>query len=300
MTYALGIDIGGTNVKAVRVSPAGETLEKYSFPTEDGAQPGFIAAVPAFVKEQEQQHGPAMAIGVSSPGLASRDQRTITWMMGRMQAVMGLDWTDHLRRDALVPVLNDAQAALLGEVWLGAARGARDAVLLTLGTGVGGAILCDGHLLRGHIGRAGHLGHLTVHLDVERDIVNSPGSIELFIGDATIEARTGGRFSSTRDLVDAAVKGDTQAQQVWDRSIKALAAALTSIVNAVDPATVILGGGMIAAGDALLAPLAKYMDQFEWRPTGRGVEVVLATLGDHAGAYGCAYEALRLAGAIKS
>jgi glucokinase len=298
MTYALGIDIGGTNVKAVRVAPDGTLLEQHSFPTQDGAQPGFITAVPEFVKQEEAKHGPAAAIGISSPGLAARDQRSIVWMMGRMQAVMGLDWTKHLGRTDLVPVLNDAKAALLGEVWLGAARGATDAVLLTLGTGVGGAIICDGKLLHGHLGRAGHLGHMTVQLDGEPDIVNTPGSIELFVGDSTIDQRTGGRFPSTKDLVDAAVKADAQAHQVWDRSMKALAAAIVSIANAVDPETVILGGGIIAAGDALLAPLHKYLDQFEWRPTGEKLKIVFAALGDHAGAYGCAYEALKQNGKL--
>ena len=292
MNYALGIDIGGTNVKAIRVTPEGETLEKFSFPTKDGAKPGFITAVPEFVKSEEAKHGQALAVGVSSPGLAAKDYRTIINMTGRMEAVVGHDWGKALGRTDLVPVLNDAHAALMGEVWLGAARGAIDAVLLTLGTGVGGAILSEGKLLRGHLGRGGHLGHITVDLDGEPDIVNTPGSIELFIGEASLASRTT-KFKSTRDLVDAAVKGDKDAERLWDRSMKALAAHIVSVCNAVDPEVVILGGGMIAAGDALFAPLKKYMDKFEWRPTNTPQRMVAATLGDYSGAYGCAYMALK-------
>src|SRR5206468_1632362 len=104
-------------------------------------------------------------IGLCAPGLAARDERSIAWMQGRMAAIQRVDWTALLASPTPVPVLNDAHAALVGEAWLGAARGARDVVLLTLGTGIGGAILADGKLLRGHIGRAGHLGHVTVNAD---------------------------------------------------------------------------------------------------------------------------------------
>jgi glucokinase len=298
MNYALGIDIGGTNVKAVRVSADGQTLEKYSFPTKDGGQPGFITAVPEFVKTEEAKHGKALSVGVSSPGLAAKDYRTIINMEGRMKAVVGHDWGKALGRTDLVPVLNDAHAALMGEVWLGAAKGAQDAVLLTLGTGVGGAILSEGRLLRGHLGRGGHLGHMSLDIDGPLDIVNTPGSIELMIGEAALSSRTG-KYPTTRDLVDAAKAGDKEAEALWDRSIKALAAHIVSVCNAVDPETVIIGGGMIGAGDALFKPLQKYMDQFEWRPIpGVKQKVVVATLGDYSGAYGCAYMALKQNGQI--
>lgn len=288
---ALGIDIGGTNVKCVVVTGEGELVESRNFPTGD-ATDAWKQTVLRAVDELEQAHGAALGIGISSPGLASRDGRTIQWMMGRMSGVMGFDWTAHLRRDRLVPVMNDAHAALLGESWIGAARGCDNVVMLTLGTGVGGAILCDGRILMGHLGRAGHLGHLSLDPAGPLDIVNTPGSLEDAFGDHTIGRRSEGRFASTADLVRAASGGDTFARDVWLRSVRALAAGITSIINAVDPELILLGGGVSKAGDDLLGPLQRELDRVEWRPTGTKVRLAFATLGDLAGAYGAARNAL--------
>src|SRR5262249_34524652 len=126
---------------------------------------------------------PAARIGVAAPGIAAPDGRAIWWMQGRVAEVQGFDWTAHLRRGAHVPVLNDAQAALLGEAWRGAATGLSNVVMLTLGTGVGGSAIVDGQLLRGHLGRAGHLGHICLDVNGERDIFNTPGSLEQAIGE---------------------------------------------------------------------------------------------------------------------
>jgi glucokinase len=182
-------------------------------------------------------------------------------MQGRLQGLEGLNWTDFLQAPHSVPVLNDAHAALLGEAWKGAAVGYRDAVLLTLGTGVGGAILADGRLYKGHIGRAGHLGHICLNPDGPPDIVGTPGSLEQMIGNCTLPARSGGRFTLTRQLVDAHLAGDAQATEIWLRSIFNLAAGITSIINAIDPEVIILGGGIAQAGPALFDPLKHFMER---------------------------------------
>ena len=106
-------------------------------------------------------HDPAV-YGLAAPGIANPDGRSIWWMQGRRDEMQGLDWSSHLETASAVRVLNDAQAALLGEVWQGAARGCRNVLLLTLGTGVGGAAIVDGRLIRGHLGRAGHFGHVSL------------------------------------------------------------------------------------------------------------------------------------------
>lgn len=193
----------------------------------------------------------------------------------------------------IVPVINDGHAALHAEMWLGAGRGCRDLVMLTLGTGVGGAVLVDGRVLIGSTGRGGHLGHMTVNAAGDKDIVNTPGSLEDAIGNCTVARRTGGRFTSTEALLAAHRQGDPAATEAWHASIAALAAALASIINAVDPSRVILGGGITAsAGEALFAPLRAHMHEFEWRPDGEPVEIVTAQLGDEAGAIGAAKLAL--------
>lgn len=286
----VGIDIGGTNLKAVAVGRDGRELARHTAPTGD-ADDAYKQTVPQLLQRLEREHGEAERIGISSPGLADRSGRSIAWMMGRMAGVMGLDWTVHLGRATPVRVLNDAHAALLGEVWRGAARGKTNVVMLTLGTGVGGAILCDGRLLRGHLGRAGHLGHLSLDPDGTLDIVNTPGSLEDTIGDCTVAARSGGAYRSTRELV-AALDRDERARQVWGRSIRALAAAMVSIANAVDPEVFVLGGGIVAAGEKLLTPLQAELDRFEWRPTGQNLQLAPAMLGDFAGAFGAASHAL--------
>ena len=241
----------------------------------------------------EPERGTA-SIGIAAPGLVAPDGRSVAWMEGRLAGLTGLDWTKQLGRNRIVPVLNDAHAALLGEVSQGASRDARNAVLLTLGTGVGGAILCDGHLLRGHLGRAGHLGHISLDPEGLPDIVNTPGSIEDAIGDHTVHRRSGGRFNSTEALVAAHVEGDDLATKVWLRSVKHLSAAIASIINAVDPEVLILGGGIARAGPALFDPLRRFLDDFEWRPNGHRVRVIPAALGERAGAIGAALNAMQL------
>ena len=290
--YALGIDVGATNVKAVAVTPPGYILRQARFATRDSDAAPWAGAVREYIREHEAEHGTARWLGIACPGLAARDRRSIAWMRGRMAAVQGLDWTDHLGRKQLVPVLNDAHAALLGETWIGAGRGVENAVLLTLGTGVGGAVLCDGKLLQGAIGRAGHLGHLSLNPDGPVDIANTPGSLEDAIGDCTILSRSEGRFESSAELVQAVRAGDQHATQVWLKSIKALAAAIASIINCVDPEVVILAGGVARAGKYLFDPLEEQLEKFEWRPLGGRVRVMPAVLGDVAGALGTARNAM--------
>src|SRR4051812_43311394 len=121
-SYALGIDIGVTNVKSVRVSPAGEVLSHRSIETL-AESPDWPARIQSLVAETEAEHGPAAAVGIAAPGLAAPDGSCIAWMQGRLDAVQVLNWTTFLHRTLPVPVVNDAQAALLGEAWIGAARG---------------------------------------------------------------------------------------------------------------------------------------------------------------------------------
>ena len=289
--YAAGIDLGGTRLKFAAVSDAGDVLLRTTVPTGE-TRGDWIAAAGAEIAGAEAELGPATAVGVASPGLAARNQRTIAWMQGRMAAVQDLDWTEALGSRKFVPVMNDAHAALLGETWCGAARNCANALLLTLGTGVGGAAMVDGQLLRGHIGRAGHLGHISLDACGELDITGTPGSLEDAIGECTILARSSGRFASTEELLIAGANGDAHAREVWVSSVNALAAGLTSLINVLDPETILLGGGISNAGSALIEPLARRLNETEWRPTGGRVNLVFAALGDWAGAIGAARNGL--------
>ncbi len=292
--YAIGIDAGGTNIKAVAVTVEGGLLYQSRQPTAEN-ETGWAERIRDAITDIEQNQGsPAGYVGLAAPGLVAADGRSIAWMQGRMEALQHLDWTRFLNAPRVVPVLNDAQAALLGEVWKGAAAGHQNVVLLTLGTGVGGGAMVDGRLLRGHIGRAGHLGHISLDPAGALDITSTPGSLENAIGDCTIRARSEGAYASTMDLVSDYRTGSAEAARIWLRSVQALAAGIASLVNVLDPETVILGGGIVKAGDALLVPLREFLDRFEWRPTGSAVRIVTASLGEMAGAWGAAANALHI------
>ncbi|MGD0744112.1 MAG: ROK family protein [Verrucomicrobiota bacterium] len=293
MKYALGIDIGGTNIKALAVTPAGRVLAEITAPTGDTGNRNWIANVKMAGEQMCQSlHAAPAWIGVAAPGLAAKDQRSISYMPGRLAGLEGLNWQKTLRVRHAVPVLNDAHAALLGEVWLGAARRAKNALLLTLGTGVGGAALVDGHLLRGHLGRAGHFGHISLDPDGTQDIVRTPGSLEDAIGECTIKSRTRGRFASTKALVGASGRNDRAARAVWLESIQALAAGMVSLINGFDPEVIVIGGGIARAGASLFRPLNQCLGRFEWRPGGARVRIRPAELGDRAGAFGAAWNAM--------
>lgn len=292
MNQLIGIDIGGTQIKMGAFSPDGAMLGQWT--RETGDRP--TAGVPAFAETVRQMLREADAadacVGIAAPGVAAKDGRSIAYQPGKMHGIEGFDWGAFLERE--VPVLNDAHAALLGEVWQGAAKGAKDAILLTLGTGVGGAILSDGRLLKGSFGRAGHLGHISVTEGIERSIFGTPGSLEAAIGNYTVGIRSNGRFSSTRELVDAHCAGDAEATVIWEKSLRILARAITSFINILDPELVIIGGGITKAGPVLFQPLATCLDKIEWRPAGRRVGIVPAALGEWAGAYGAACNAQNL------
>jgi glucokinase len=125
--------------------------------------------------------------------------------------------------------------------------------------------------------------------------VGTPGSLEDWIGGATLATRTKNRYADTEALVKASEKGDPDASRIWLAAVKGLAAGIVSLINVLDPEIVILGGGITAAGDSLFAPLASAIEQIEWRPFGPGVAVVPAQLGEHAGAIGAARFAMTFA-----
>ena len=290
---AVGIDLGGTQIKGVLVGCDRTVLRREVRATEDDGGDSMKWA--SAVRDLADELGRDLGAGLSAPGLAARDHRSIASMPGRLRGIEGLDWSAFLGRGSFVPVTNDAHASLLGEAWIGAARGLRDAIMLTLGTGVGGAILSDGKLMLGHIGRAGHLGHICLDVRGVSSIVGTPGALECAIGNYNIRERTAGRFDTTHALIAAFREDDEFARGVWLASIRALACAIASFVNILDPEAVVIGGGIAQAGDALFEPLRDELARIEWRPAGHAVRIIPAALGEWAGAIGAARESLRMA-----
>ncbi|HIG27590.1 MAG TPA: ROK family protein [Verrucomicrobiales bacterium] len=295
MKYGIGIDLGGTNVKMVVVHPDGELVQQTQFRFDQDRPMDWASGIKEQVKAiSVRQEGCPEFVGLSAPGLTAEDGASIAHMPGRLKGLEGLNWSEFLGLKLPVPVLNDAHSALMGELWQGVAKGFQNAILLTLGTGVGGAAMVNGHLLLGEIRRAGHLGHSSLYSEGTTDIAGTPGSLEDAIGNCTLERRSLGKFTSTKQLVEAARNGDYFAMKVWLKSVWDLSCALTSFINILDPQGIIIGGGIARADDWLFDPLKQFLATTEWRAGGHQVELLHAQLGEFAGAFGAAYNALRL------
>ncbi len=287
--YLLGIDLGGSSIKALVATESGEAVTQRQVEFDASQSMQWAEKIRGVIAELETGIGGEFAsVGLSAPGLVNEDQRSIRQMPGRLFGIEGLDWTEYLGRARPVPILNDAHAALAGEAWVGAVKAIRNVVMVTLGTGVGGAAMVDGRLLRGAIGRAGHLGHICLDPEGELDICRTPGSLELAVGNCSIEQRTQGRFRSTHDLVAAVEQGDPEARTWWQNSVRDLACGLVSLVNVLDPEAIVIGGGITRAGKGLFGPLEAYFRQYEWEVGEHRVALVPAALGELAGAYGAA------------
>ncbi len=303
----VGVDIGGSHMIMLAMRSDGSIVDRRYVETlnDEGATRQDAVArrvepVRDFIASADG-HGGAkvVSVGISSAGIADRDHRMLYDIGGKLFGVKSFDWQAALRKetpalggDIPALVLNDAHAALMAEAWLGAARGRRDAVMLTLGTGVGGAIIANGRLVGGALGRAGHIGHVIIDPDGKPDIFGAPGSLEWFFGNGTVADRTNGRFTSVKQVVEGVVAGNTAACAEWDRAVSSLAIGIASLITTLDPEVVILGGGIASAGDILLRPLRKKMNRLEWHPEDLSVPIVFARLGNDAGAIGGAAFAL--------
>ncbi|MGZ8556730.1 MAG: ROK family protein [Chitinophagaceae bacterium] len=283
----IGIDLGGTRIKAVVINTYGKVLHQLHKPTNDGDDTIWKQAVAAIVKDlQAATHQHKFKVGISAPGLPNDNNTAIAFMPGRMQGLENFNWTNFLNQSTYV--VNDGVAAIMGEAKFGAAKNKKHVVMLTLGTGVGGAILIDGKPYQGAFNKAGHIGHSVIDDEGDCDVTGMPGSLEECMGNCTIEKRSGGKFTSTHQLIDAYRNGDAYAKDVWLKSVKQLAIGLASVANILSPELIVLGGGITKADRDLFEPLNKYMDQYEWRPGGNKTEITKATLGDMAGAIGAA------------
>jgi glucokinase len=283
----IGIDLGGTRIKAVAIDTNGNVLHENYQSTNDGDDTVWKNAVSVSVKElQKILKTDKINIGLSAPGLPNSTNTCIACMPGRMQGLENFIWSEFLHQPTYV--VNDAVAAMMCEAKFGAAKNKKNVVMLTLGTGVGGAILIDGKPYQGAMNKAGHIGHMVINDEGDPDVTGMPGSLEECIGNCTIEKRSKGKFMSTHELLAAYKRGDAFAKEVWIKSVKQLGAGLASIANILSPEVIVLGGGITQAGDDLFIPLKEFMKQYEWQPLGKTTEIVKAVYSDLAGAIGAA------------
>jgi glucokinase len=309
----LGLDIGGTQIKAASVDEAGAIVR-----SQKSATPSDLARFETALREligALMDGSPVRGVGVGCKGLIDPETTRIVYEPGVLRYLEGCVLSDLVCRAAGKPVAvyadNDARVALVGECVWGAARGLRNALMFTLGTGVGGGILSDGHIVRGHGGAAGHLGHVTVEVDGPPCICGNRGCLESVFSARAIEAIAfsavhrglpanfpGGAQNppSCADVFAAAAQGDETARWIVESGVRKLAAAMAGLMHALDPEVVIIGGQVAAAGETLFAPLRR---EVAWRTAGllrRQVPIVPMQVADSSGVVGAAalvYEAGR-------
>ena len=203
----LGIDLGGTHIKGALLHD-GTIVDQYHTDTNDlpdlanqSSKDLWKQAMRTMIDTARRRFPEqSLRVGLAAPGIPDQQYTMINYMPGRLQGLENLHWGNFLEEPE-VTVLNDAQAALLAESCLGTAQAAKNVVLLTLGTGVGGGLLIDGKPYGGSFQWAGHIGHTVADSDGFPDITRMPGSIEEAIGNASLSRRSLGKYEATRDLV---------------------------------------------------------------------------------------------------
>ena len=283
----IGVDLGGTRIKTVALDADGELLFQLYTPTNDGNGDNWKQTVKSSIEEMVTHlHITDFVAGISAPGIPDDNNEKIAYMPGRLHGLENFCWSDFLGHKTWV--LNDAVAALMAEATLGIAQSQKNVVMLTLGTGVGGALLIDGKPYQGSFQKAGHIGHISLNCEHDTDITGIPGSLEDAIGNCTVEKRSHGKYKDTYSLLEAYRKGDHFARWVWLTSVRKLSIAIASISNMLSPECVVLGGGIMEAGNDLIEPLETFLSLYEWRPGGNKVTILKAQFNDMAGAIGAA------------
>lgn len=307
--YRVGFDIGGTNIAAGIVDDSHAIIARKTWPFKKEAYPGELAETVAemtraLCRAAGLQKTPA-SLGIAVPGSIDPEAEHVldAYNLGLHNVPLRAQVRAHFPG---LPVFlaNDADAAALAELYAGAFRGAKNAVLFTLGTGVGGGVILNGKLWRGGMGHGVELGHMVLDLEGELCTCGTRGCIETRCAATTLirEAREalvkgapGLLFAQAcgdparvdaKLVVDCAREGDETALIIFARYIDALSSAVVSIIHLLDPEVVAIGGGVSLAGDFLFQPLVErvrkkcYFSEF--------ARIVPARLGNDAGIVGAA------------
>ena len=290
MGQLIGVDLGGTAIKLGRFDCEGQLLAEAQVATPQPAMPGAVTvAISEAIALLDPDHR-ADRVGIGLPGPTDGTGRIsrIAINLAGWQEVPLADWLEP-RLERRVTLANDANCALVGEAWKGAAQGVGDAILLTLGTGVGGAVLLGGQLFSGHGGAAGELGLICV--DPEGPSCNSGnnGSLEQFCSIAGL-----GRLSplAPGELSRLADQGDAEALQVWQRYGQWLGIGLSSLLYVLTPEVVLIGGGLSAASRHFLPAVWHEVNRRVLAQSRNSLEIRACALGNGAGRLGAAKLAL--------
>lgn len=306
---AVGIDLGGTNVRAALVNNKGVIVHTERMAADAKRGPSVVcddiaAMVHRLISERGITRDDVIGLGIGAPGPLSHRDGVIHnaanlpgWVNVRLRRAM-------LERTGLPTNLeNDANAAAYGEFWAGAGRGVREMVAFTLGTGIGSGVISEGTLVRGHFENAAELGHLIVQPGGLKCTCGQLGCLEQYASAGNIARRAreklaDGAESVLKDVSDdelntaaiatAAQDGDEFALQVWDEACYFLAIGCVNAQHAFNPARIVLAGGMSKAGDFLLSRVKKHFKALYWNLHNDVPDISVSVLGDDAGVIGAA------------
>lgn len=307
----LGADIGGTTVKLAIIKESGEILSKWEINTDLTDQGKSIPedihlALEQALKDLHIKKEQVIGLGAGAPGFVDTES-------GYIYEAVNIGWKEFPFGEILskrtgypVWVDNDANLAALGENWLGAGEGSKDLIAITLGTGVGGGIIANGHILNGANGTAAEIGHVTVVSEGGAPCnCGKYGCLETEtsatgIVRKTMEALEGKSDSilitkmeegtlTSKDVFEAAANGDSTAKNVLHQVMDKLGMAIANLAIAINPEKIVIGGGVSQAGEQLLGPLREAYDKYALSRTSAASSFGLAKLGNDAGVIGGAY-----------
>ena len=297
--YSIGVDLGGTNLRAAAVDERGTILDKVAgaTPLGEGPEP-VVADIVRSVEALRSKHGVGQLAGIGAgvPGCIVMETGVISGWGNRPQ-FNGYPMRAELekRLAAKVWLENDANAAALGERWAGAGKGVDDLVLLTLGTGVGGGIVAGGRILHGYLGMAGEIGHMTVVPNGNPCGCGNRGCLEKYASATAVVAMAklmGFENHSSAEIHQMALQGNPRAQQIFTVVGESLGVALASLINIFNFPLYLLGGGVLGAWDsfapAMLAEVTRRCYTYRQTMSIQPTRIEKALLGNQAGLIGAA------------
>lgn len=294
----IGVDVGGTKTLAAVIGRDGAVEEEVVHPTDVSSEAALLAGLDAIVDEVRARHEIA-ALGFGIPSRV--DQRTGRVVGSVNIPLDGVDFRERMRKRHGLPVGidNDANAATLGEWHAGAAKEARNVVMLTLGTGVGGGLILDGQPFRGSTGVGAELGHIVIGLDGPPCGCGGHGHLESYASGRAADRVARELYGDGSDghvLVTKAGAGQSEARVALAEIGRRLGAGIATFVNVFEPQLVVVGGGFgSSAGELLLGPAREVVAREGLEPARSTVRIVQARLGFHAGVIGAgmiAFDAL--------
>ena len=313
----IGIDLGGTTLKGALVSGVGEILQGIRIETERESSDRLFEQIVGAVRSlrEDRISGDRVAgVGIGIPGLVNRKTNRIE-VMTNLPALAEVDLIGELERETGLPVAldNDANSAAYGELQAGAARGHREVFFVTLGTGIGSGLIMNGQIYRGAAGFAGEFGHMTIDPEGIECACGNIGCLETIASGPNIVRRTRERLYRDRtsslsrlaiprdreltaeDIARAARDGDEMAQVMMERTGMFLGIAIAAVINLLNVEMVVMGGGVMEAGDLILKPTINETRRRAFPPSFSSCEMVIAQLGPQAGMIGAALMARDLA-----